>query len=103
MTEGKSSLLIPLEDGNGSFTDLILNNVLYAPRLKFNLISTRKLGKKGTVTYLMENDRPAQLMYNGKIIGLAKTVDDQYALQTISSSYPSTCRHLSKEFHPHLA
>ena len=81
-TEGKGSLLIPLDDGKGRFTDLILTDVLYASRLKFNLISTRKLGKKGIATHLMEDDEPARLMYKGKVIGLAKIINDQYTLQT---------------------
>ncbi len=85
-TEGKGSLLVPLDDGNGNFTDLVLTDVLYSPRLKFNLISTRKLGKKGIATYLMEDDKPAQLMHKGKIIGLAKVFNDQYVLQTHSSN-----------------
>ena len=84
-TEGTGSLLIPLDNGNGSQTDLILTDVLYSPRLKFNLISTIKLGKKGIATYLMADEQPAQLVHKGKVIGLAKTIDNQYILETTVS------------------
>ena len=72
MTEGKGSLLIPLDDGNGSFTNLILTDVLLAPCLKFNLISTRKLAKKGVATYLKEDEKPAQLIHKRKLLDLLK-------------------------------
>lgn len=44
--EGKGFLLILLDDGNKIVIKLILTNILYILRLKFNLISICKLGKK---------------------------------------------------------
>ena len=80
--EGKGSLLVSLDNGNGGVTDLILTNVLFSPDLKFNLICTIQPGKKGISTYLMADDKPAQLVHKGKVVGLAKTINNQYVLQT---------------------
>ena len=93
-TEGKGSLLVSLDNGNGGVTDLILTNVLFAPDLKFNLISTIQLGKKGISTYLMADDKPAQLVHKGKVVGLAKTINNQYVLQTTTIS-PTEVRALT--------
>ena len=98
-TEGKGSLLVSLHNGNGGVTDLILTNVLFAPDLKFNLISTIQLGKKGISTYLMADDKPAQLVHKGKVVGLAKTINNQYInnqciLQTTTIS-PTEARALT--------
>ena len=93
-TEGKGSLLVSLDNGNGGVTDLILTNVLFAPDLKFNLISTIQLGKKGISTYLMADDEPAQLVHKGKLVGLAKTINNQYVLQTTTIS-PTEARALT--------
>ena len=94
-TEGKGSLLVPLDNGNRGATNLILTN---APDLKFNLISTIQLGKKGISTYLMADDKPAQLVHKGKVVGLAKTINNQYFLQTTTmyQSYRSTGPHHHK-------
>lgn len=76
MTESKNSLLIPLNDGNKNLTNLILTDVFFAPRLKFNLISTIKLGKKGVATYFMAGKEPAWLIYKDKVIELAKSINN---------------------------
>ena len=86
VTEDKGFLLIPLDDGNRNLTDLILTKVFFAPQLKFNLISTIKLGKKSIAIYLLADGKPAQLVHKERVIRLAKPVNNQYVLQTRSSN-----------------
>ena len=94
--EGKGTLRIPLSNEENTSTDLILTDVFWAPQLKFNLISTIMLGKKGVSTYLRSDGKPSQLIYKDKVIGLAKEVDDQYILQTSTPIQTLVTAHTTK-------
>ena len=72
---GKGKLFIPLDGAN-----LAVNDVLYAPDLGYNLINPMLLGCKGVETYLRSYNHASQLLHNGKVIGYADSINNQYVL-----------------------
>ena len=83
LSEGVGSILVPLQNGNGCQTDLVLTQVRYSSELRFNLISTRRLGKNGIETRLRAYGQPSELIYREKILGFADSIDQQYHIRTI--------------------
>ena len=71
----KGKLFIPLDGAN-----LAVNDVLYTPDLGYNLISPMLLGRKGVETYLRSHNIASQLLHNGKVIGYADSINNQYVL-----------------------
>lgn len=81
LSEGIGSVLVPLRNGNGYQTDLILTRVRYSSALRYNLISTRRLGRDGIETRLRTYGQPSELIYKETVLGFADSINQQYHIR----------------------
>lgn len=58
---------------------LVVNNILFVPKLRYNLLSVRKLASYGIVTTFKENH--AVLKKNGRVIATASLKGDLYEVE----------------------
>ena len=77
LSEGVGSVLVPLRNGNGYQTDLILTRVRYSSALRYNLISTRRLVRDGIETRLRAYGQPSELIYKETVLGFADSINQQ--------------------------
>ena len=73
---GKGTLPMSLDHGT-----LTLLDVLYAPDLGYNLISTMLHGRKDVETYLRTSDPASQLLYKSNVLGYADPTNEQYVVR----------------------
>ena len=77
-------------DISGNVNTLTVTNVSWAPELGHNLLSTIPLAKKGFELFLRKLGRPSELYFEGKIVGLADIIENQYIVRLAEDSESGT-------------
>ena len=75
LSKGVGSVLVFLQNGNGCQTQFVLTQVWYFFALRFNLISTQRLGKNGIETRLRAYRQPSELIYKDKTLGFVDSIN----------------------------